>query len=89
MRDSLYASDEEEFETPVTTEEGREFCTRAAKQLGVNGQSHPLLFMETSSVTGQGIAELLNNIVDLWLTNERPSMPAVESHTVSKSTKLD
>ncbi len=89
LRDSLYASDEEEFETPVTTEEGREFCTRAAKQLGVNGQSHPLLFMETSSVTGQGIAELLNNIVDLWLTNERPSMPAVESHTVSKSTKLD
>lgn len=89
LRDSIYSADEEEFETPVTTEEGREYCTRAAKQLGVNGQPHPLLFIETSSVTGQGITELLNNIVDLWLTNERPSMPAVESHTVSNRAKVE
>jgi GTPase SAR1 family protein len=76
----VFDDEEDEQDTPVTTEEAQTFCDQAAKRIGEKAQSHPVLFMETSSVTGQGISNLLDRIIDLWLTNEKPSMPAVEEH---------
>ncbi|MFX0107777.1 MAG: hypothetical protein ACFE7R_05820, partial [Candidatus Hodarchaeota archaeon] len=75
LRDHPVYSEEEAFEPPVTTEDGQAFCTKIAKQLGENGTPHPVLFMETSSITGKGISELLTSMVDLWFASERPSMP--------------
>ncbi|MFW9787429.1 MAG: hypothetical protein ACFFE2_04275 [Candidatus Thorarchaeota archaeon] len=80
LRDHPIYDEDDEVETPVSTQEAREYCNQIAEMLGENGQSHPLLFIETSTVTGQGIAELLNMIVDFWEVNERPSMPATEQH---------
>ncbi|MFW9957685.1 MAG: Rab family GTPase [Candidatus Odinarchaeota archaeon] len=80
LRDHPVFDDEDELDTPVTTEEAQEFCDQIGKRIGGNGQSHPVFFMETSSVTGQGISNLLEKIIEFWLTNERPSMPAVEEH---------
>ncbi|MFW9968030.1 MAG: hypothetical protein ACFFEA_12825 [Candidatus Thorarchaeota archaeon] len=84
LRDHPVFGDDEEFEPPVSTEEGQEFCNKVAKELGENGSSHPMIFMETSSVTGKGISELLQSIIDLWLASERPSMPSVESHVIKR-----
>ncbi|MHA2027389.1 MAG: hypothetical protein ACW98U_15930 [Candidatus Thorarchaeota archaeon] len=81
LRDHPVYDEEDDFELPVTTEEARAYCEKAAKSMGENGQSHPLFFMETSTITGHGITELLNKIVDFWSVNERPSMPATEQHT--------
>jgi GTPase SAR1 family protein len=80
LRDHPVYDEDLEADSPVTTEEAREYCDKIAKTLGENGQSHPLLFIETSTITGQGITELLNTIVDFWQANERPSMPATEQH---------
>jgi GTPase SAR1 family protein len=80
LRDHPVYGDEEEFDPPVTTVEGEEFCKKMATELGESGTAHPIIFMETSSITGAGISELLSTIIDLWLTNERPSMPSVDSH---------
>jgi GTPase SAR1 family protein len=74
----VFDDDEDELDTPVTAEEAQEFCDQVAKRIGGKGQSHPVFFMETSSVTGQGISNLLGKIIDLWLANEMPSMPSVE-----------
>ena len=84
LRDHPVFGEEEEFEPPVSTEEGQEFCNKIAKELGESGTSHPMVFIETSSVTGKGISELLNSIIDLWLASERPSMPSVESHVIER-----
>jgi len=78
LRDHPVFDDEDELDTPVATEEAQEFCDQIGKRIGGNGQSHPVFFMETSSVTGQGISNLLDKIIEFWLTNERPSMPSVE-----------
>jgi GTPase SAR1 family protein len=80
LRDHPVYDDDDEVEIPVSTEEAREYCSKVAKTLGENGQSHPLFFIETSTITGQGITELLNKIIDFWQSNERPSMPATEQH---------
>ncbi|MHA3962390.1 MAG: P-loop NTPase family protein [Candidatus Thorarchaeota archaeon SMTZ1-45] len=81
LRDHPVIEDEDdEPEIPVSTEEAREYCDKVAKSLGENGQAHPLFFIETSTITGVGITELLNKIVDFWHVNERPSMPATEQH---------
>jgi GTPase SAR1 family protein len=80
LRDHPVYDDDDEVEVPVSTEEAREYCEKVAKTLGENGQSHPLFFIETSTITGQGITELLNKIIDFWQSNERPSMPATEQH---------
>ncbi|RDE12434.1 MAG: hypothetical protein C4K49_10155 [Candidatus Thorarchaeota archaeon] len=69
---------EDEPEPPVTKEEGASYCARIAQQLGVNGQPHPVAFVETSSVTRSGIQELIQKIAELWLANESISMPALE-----------
>jgi GTPase SAR1 family protein len=82
LRDHPVYGDDEEFDPPVTTEEGEEFCRKMAKQLGESASAHPIIFMETSSITGVGISEFLSTMIDLWLTNERPSMPSVDSHVV-------
>jgi len=84
LRDHPVYTEEEEFDVPVTTEEGKAFCEQIAKQIGHNGQPHPLLFVETSGVTGSGITELLTKIVDLWLISERPSMPSVETDIIKR-----
>ncbi len=84
LRDHPVYGEEEEFDVPVTTEEGQAFCDQIAKKIGHNGQKHPLFFIETSSVTGTGVAELLNKIIDLWMINERPSMPAVETDVIKR-----
>ncbi len=78
LRDHPVLDDEDEVDTPVSTEEAREYCNQVAMTLGENGQSHPLFFIETSTISGKGITELLNKIVDFWQANERPSMPATE-----------
>jgi GTPase SAR1 family protein len=84
LRDHPVYGEEEEFDVPVTTEEGQAFCEQIAKQIGHDGQRHPLFFVETSSVTGQGITELLEKLIDLWIINERPSMPAVETDVIKR-----
>ena len=76
----VYEDEDDEVELPVSTEEAREYCNKVAKMLGEDGHSHPLFFIETSTITGQGITELLNKIIDFWQANERPSMPAIEQH---------
>ena len=78
LRDHPVFDDEDEMDTPVTTEEAQEFCSQMAKRIGDKNQDHPLFFMETSSVTGQGISDLLEKIIEFWMENERPVMPAVE-----------
>jgi GTPase SAR1 family protein len=80
LRDHPVFDDDDELDTPVATEEAQEFCDKIAQKFGEKGHSHPIFFMESSSVTGQGISNLLDKIIELWLTNERPSMPAVEEH---------
>ena len=80
LRDHPVYDDDDEVEIPVSTEEVREYCENVARTLGENGQTHPLFFIETSTITGQGITELLNKIIDFWQSNERPSMPATEQH---------
>jgi len=80
LRDHPVHDEDDEVDIPVSTEEAREYCNKVAKTLGENGQSHPLFFIETSTITGKGISELLNKIVDFWHANERPSMPATEQH---------
>lgn len=76
----VYDDEDDEVDVPVSTEEARDYCDKVAKTLGENGQSHPLFFIEASTITGQGISELLNKIVDFWQSNERPSMPATEQY---------
>ena len=73
-------NDDDEVDIPVSTEEAREYCNKAARTLGENGKAHPLFFIETSTITGNGITELLNKIVNFWHDNDRPSMPATEQH---------
>jgi GTPase SAR1 family protein len=80
LRDHPVYDEEDEFEVPVSTDEGRDYCSKVAKNLGENGQSHPVFFIETSTITGTGVADLLNKIVDFWQANERPSLPATEQH---------
>jgi GTPase SAR1 family protein len=80
LRDHPVYDEDDEVDTPVTTEEARAYCDEVAKSLGENGRSHPVFFIETSTITGQGITELLNKIVDFWVVNERPSMPATEQN---------
>ena len=80
LRDHPVIDEDDEVDTPVSTEEARDYCNKVAKTLGENGHTHPLFFIETSTITGKGITELLNKIVDFWTTNERPSMPATEQH---------
>ena len=80
LRDHPVYDEDDEVDIPVSTEEVREYCNKVAKALGENGQNHPVFFIETSTITGQGVAELLNKIVDFWQANERPSMPATEQH---------
>ncbi len=80
LRDHPVYDEEDESDIPVSTEEAQVYCEKAAKILGENGKSHPLFFIETSTITGHGITELLNKIVDFWSVNERPSMPATEQH---------
>lgn len=84
LRDHPVYGEDDEFEPPVTTAEGEEFCKKMANELGENGEAHPIVFMETSSITGAGISDLLSTMIDLWLTSERPSMPAVESHVIKR-----
>ncbi|MFW9846147.1 MAG: hypothetical protein ACFFD6_05340 [Candidatus Thorarchaeota archaeon] len=84
LRDHPVYSDEEAFDPPVTTEEGKEYCLKMAKQLGEDGAKHPIIFQESSSVTGEGISALLGSIIELWLTSERPSMPSVESQVIKR-----
>ena len=76
----VYDDEDEKEDIPVTTEEARTYCAKAAKTIGENGQPHPLFFIETSTITGHGITDLLNKIIDFWQANERPSMPATEQH---------
>jgi GTPase SAR1 family protein len=76
----VYDDEDDEVDIPVSKEEARAYCEEVAKTLGENGQSHPLFFIETSTITGEGISELLKKIVDFWQANERPSMPATEQH---------
>ncbi len=76
----VYDDEDEKEDIPVTTEEARAYCEKAAKTIGENGQPHPLFFIETSTITGHGITDLLNKIIDFWQANERPSMPATEQH---------
>ena len=76
----VYDDEDDEMEIPVSTEEATEYCSKIAKTLGEDGQSHPVFFIETSTITGKGIVDLLNKIVDFWQANERPSMPATEQH---------
>ncbi|MHA2058582.1 MAG: hypothetical protein ACW979_13235 [Candidatus Thorarchaeota archaeon] len=80
LRDHPVYDEDDEVDIPVSTEEAQEYCHQVAKTLGENGQTHPVFFIETSTITGQGIADLLNKIVDFWQANERPSMPATEQH---------
>ena len=80
LRDHPVYDEDDEVEIPVSTEEAREYCNKVARTLGENGQSHPLFFIETSTITGKGITELLKKIVEFWQDNERPSMPATEQH---------
>jgi GTPase SAR1 family protein len=80
LRDLPVQDDEDELDTPVSTEEAREYCNKVARTLGENGTAHPLFFIETSTITGYGISELLKKIVELWQDNDRPSMPASEQH---------
>jgi Ras-related protein Rab-11A len=82
LRDHPVQGEEDEFELPVTTEEGEEYCRKIAKELGENGGLHPMQFIEMSSVTGNGISELLHSIIDIWMKTERPSMPSIESQVV-------
>ena len=84
LRDHPVRDDEDMFEEPVTKEEGEAFCRDIAKQLSETSESHPIIFLETSSITGQGISELLNTIVELWMTSERPSMPAMEASVIKR-----
>jgi GTPase SAR1 family protein len=78
LRDHPVYDEEDEVDIPVSTEEARDYCFKMAMALGESGRSHPVFFIETSTITGQGITELLNKIVDFWKANERPSMPATE-----------
>ncbi len=80
LRDHPVYDEDDEVDIPVSTEEAREYCNKVARTLGENGQSHPLFFIETSTITGKGITELLKKIVEFWQDNERPSMPATEQH---------
>ncbi len=80
LRDHPVYDEEDESDIPVTTEEAQVYIEKAAKLLGEDGRPHPLFFIETSTITGHGITELLNKIVDFWQANERPSMPATEQH---------
>ncbi|MFW9807422.1 MAG: hypothetical protein ACFFFK_11900 [Candidatus Thorarchaeota archaeon] len=80
LRDHPVNEDEDEFDLPVSTEEARDYCNKLAMTLGEGGQPHPLYFIETSTITGHGISDLLNKIVEFWNANERPSMPATEQH---------
>ncbi len=80
LRDHPVNDEDDEVDTPVSTEEAREYCNKVARTLGENGKSHPLFFIETSTITGAGITELLNKIVSFWQDNDRPSMPATEQN---------
>jgi len=66
LRDHPVFDDEDEMDSPVTTEEAQAFCNQIAKRIGGKNQVHPLFFMETSSVTGQGISDLLEKIINFW-----------------------
>ncbi|MFX1483895.1 MAG: hypothetical protein ACFFCP_12005, partial [Promethearchaeota archaeon] len=80
LRDNPVYDEDDEMDTPVSTEEARAYCDQVSKKLGENGKSHPVFFIETSTITGHGISELLSKIVDFWMVNEQPSMPATEQN---------
>ncbi|MCK5150369.1 MAG: GTP-binding protein [Candidatus Thorarchaeota archaeon] len=69
----------EASEETVTTEEGRSFSERFATKLGV-----PVIFKETSALTGENIEEVFEELVEMMLI----ANPAKVSATKKNSFKL-
>ncbi|MHA1246564.1 MAG: Rab family GTPase [Candidatus Thorarchaeota archaeon] len=52
---------------PVTTEEGYELAETLANELGTGETLHPVGFIETSCLTGQGVDSVFITAAKLWL----------------------
>ncbi len=60
-------SDDDAEEPPVTRDEGFIFAEELAKKLGKDGRLHPVAFLETSCLTGEGIEDVFKTASQLYV----------------------
>lgn len=60
-------SDDEAEEPPVSRDEGFIFAEELAKKLGEDGRLHPVAFLETSCLTGEGVEDVFKTASQLYV----------------------
>ncbi len=63
----LRAVDTEREQAPVTAEEGFAFAEDLANKLGSGGKLHPVAFIETCSLTSEGVEDAFKTASDLFI----------------------
>ena len=63
----LRAVDAEREQEPVSTEEGFAFAEQLAGKLGSEGKLHPVAFIETCSLTSEGVEDAFKTASDLFI----------------------
>ena len=60
-------SDEDAEEPPISRDEGFVFAEELAKKLGEDGRLHPVAFLETSCLTGEGVEDVFKTASQLYV----------------------
>ncbi len=59
--------DEDAEEPPISRDEGFVFAEELAKKLGEDGRLHPVAFLETSCLTGEGVEDVFKTASQLYV----------------------
>ncbi len=59
-------SDDDAEEPPISRDEGFVFAEELAKNLGEDGRLHPIAFLETSCLTGEGVEDVFKTASQLY-----------------------
>ncbi|MFW9954248.1 MAG: Rab family GTPase [Candidatus Thorarchaeota archaeon] len=57
------------LEPPVTSDEGFKYAESLAKSIGVEGRLHPIAFIETSCLTGEGTEDVFRTASEFYVTS--------------------
>ncbi len=60
-------SDKDAEEPPISRDEGFVFAEELAKKLGEDGRLHPVAFLETSCLTGEGVEDVFKTVSQLYV----------------------
>ncbi len=60
-------SDDDAEEPPISRDEGFVFAEELAKKLGEDGRLHPIAFLETSCLTGEGVEDVFKTASQLYV----------------------